>query len=118
MGLTWLLANASLIDSRPAVRWPLSDMTYQFNGVTAITDPNFPASNVTYTYGAASLPWVGNVVGRITHITDGAGMEDRLCGSLGEIVSETGAIPIQGGQVNTGSVNNRWRNGRRTGCTI
>ena len=40
---------------------------------------------------------VGNVVGRITHITDGAGTEDRLYGPLGEIVRETRAIPIQGG---------------------
>jgi YD repeat-containing protein len=58
---------------------------------------------VTYTYGAAlqrqSPPaLIGNVVGRITHI---AGTEDRLYGPLGEIVSETRAIPIQGGQVNT-----------------
>jgi hypothetical protein len=41
------------------------------------------------------------VVGRITHIVDGAGAEDRLYGPLGEIVKETRAIPIQGGQVNT-----------------
>src|SRR5258708_5287293 len=75
---------------------------YQFNRVTAITYPNFPANNVTYTYGAASQrnpSASGNVVGRITHITDGAGTEDRLYGPLGEIVSETRAIPIQGGQV-------------------
>jgi YD repeat-containing protein len=31
----------------------------------------------------------------------GAGTEDRLYGPLGEIVQETRAIPIQGGQVNT-----------------
>jgi RHS repeat-associated protein len=77
---------------------------YQFNRVTAITYPNFPANNVTYTYGAASQrnpSLVGNVVGRITHITDGAGTEDRLYGPLGEIVSETRAIPLQGGQVPT-----------------
>jgi hypothetical protein len=62
--------------------------------VTAITYPNFPANNVTYTYGAAaqrSPSLVGNVVGRITHITDGAGTEDRLYGPLGEIVKETRA---------------------------
>jgi hypothetical protein len=38
---------------------------------------------------------------RITHITEGAGTEDRLYGPLGEIVQETRAIPIQGGQVPT-----------------
>ncbi|HKD26844.1 MAG TPA: hypothetical protein VKC66_13205 [Xanthobacteraceae bacterium] len=37
-------------------------------------------------------------------ITDGAGTEDRLCGLLGEIVQETRAIPIQGGQVNSYAV--------------
>jgi len=77
---------------------------YQFNRVTAINYPAFPANNVTYTYGAASQrnpgP-VGNVVGRITHITDGAGTEDRLYGPLGEIVRETRAIPVQGNQVLT-----------------
>jgi hypothetical protein len=43
--------------------------------VTAIFYPDFPANNVSYTYGAASQrnpSLVGNVVGRITHITDGA----------------------------------------------
>jgi YD repeat-containing protein len=77
---------------------------YQFNRVTAINYPAFPANNVTYTYGAASQrspSASGNVVGRITHITDGAGTEDRLYGPLGEIVRETRAIPIQGGQVPT-----------------
>ena len=75
---------------------------YQFNRVTAISYPNFPQNNVTYTYGAASQrnpSASGNVVGRITHITDRAGTEDRLYGPLGEIVKETRAIPIQGGQV-------------------
>jgi hypothetical protein len=76
----------------------------QFNRVTAINYPAFPANNVTYTYGAATQRQpglVGNVVGRITHITDGAGTADRLYGPLGEIVKETRAIPIQGGQVPT-----------------
>jgi YD repeat-containing protein len=69
-------------------------LAYQFNRVTSITYPNFPVNNVTYTYGAASQrnpSLVGNVVGRITHITDGAGTEDRLYGPLGEIVQETRA---------------------------
>src|SRR5262249_21631090 len=75
---------------------------YQFNRVTSITYPNFPANNVTYTYGAASQrnpSSSGNVVGRITHITDRAGTEDRLYGRLGEVTQETRAIPIQGNQV-------------------
>ncbi len=77
---------------------------YQFNRLTAINYPAFPANNVTYTYGAASQrqpSLIGNVVGRITHITDGAGTEDRLYGPLGEIVQETRAIPVQGNQVLT-----------------
>jgi len=57
-------------------------LAYRFNRVTAITIRTSPGNNVTYTYGAASqrgqgTPLVGNVVGRITHITDGAGREDR-----------------------------------------
>jgi len=43
----------------------------------------------------------GNLVGRIIHITDRAGTEDRLYGPLGEIVQETRTIPIQGNQVLT-----------------
>jgi RHS repeat-associated protein len=77
---------------------------FEFNRLTAINYPAFPANNVTYTYGAASQRQpgpVGNVVGRITHITDGAGTEDRLYGPLGETVQQTRAIPIQGGQVIT-----------------
>src|SRR5262249_1718448 len=77
---------------------------YQFNRVTSIAYPNFPGNNVTYTYGAASQrnpSASGNVVGRITHIADGAGTEDRLYGRLGEITQETRAIPIQGNQILT-----------------
>src|SRR5262249_11535487 len=79
---------------------------YQFNRVTSITYPNFPGNNVTYPYGAAAQrqsppALVGNVVGRITHVTDGAGTEDRLYGPLGELVQQTRSIPIQGGQVQT-----------------
>jgi YD repeat-containing protein len=77
---------------------------YQFNRLTAINYPAFPANNVTFTYGAASQrqpALVGNLVGRITHVTDGAGTEDRLYGPLGEIVQQTRAIPIQGNQVLT-----------------
>src|SRR5262249_20163617 len=77
---------------------------YQFNRVTAINYPAFPANNVTYTYGASSQRPPGRPdsgVGPITHPTDAAGTEDRLYGPLGEIVQETRAIPIQGGQVNT-----------------
>ncbi|MBO0879585.1 MAG: hypothetical protein J2P17_04285, partial [Mycobacterium sp.] len=84
----------------------LVKFNYQFNRLASITYPNFPGNNVTYTYGAASQrqsppALTGNVVGRITHIADGAGTEDRLYGPLGEIVSETRAVPIQGGQVGT-----------------
>ncbi len=69
--------------------------------------PNFPANNVTYTYGAAAQrnpSASGNVVGRITritHITDRDGTKDRLYGRLGEIVQETRAIPIHGNQIIT-----------------
>ena len=75
---------------------------YEFNRLTEIRYPVFPANNVTYTYGAASLlGQPGNRVGRITRITDAAGTEDRLYGLLGEIVEEKRAMPLPGGQVNT-----------------
>jgi RHS repeat-associated protein len=75
---------------------------YEFNRLKEIRYPVFPANNVTYTYGDASLlGQPGNRVGRITRITDAAGTEDRQYGPLGEIVFEQRAIPLQGGQVNT-----------------
>jgi len=69
--------------------------------MTSVTYPNFPGNNVTYTYGAAAqrgqgTPLVGNVVGRITHIIDGAGTEDRQYGPLGEMVVQTRSIPDPG----------------------
>ena len=76
--------------------------TYEFNRLKEIRYPVFPANNVTYTYGAASLlGQPGNRVGRITRITDAAGTEDRQYGPLGEIVFEQRAMPLQGGQVAT-----------------
>ena len=75
---------------------------YEFNRLKEIRYPVFPANNVTYTYGAASLlGQPGNRVGRITRITDAAGTEDRQYGPLGEIVFEQRAMPLQGGQVAT-----------------
>jgi RHS repeat-associated protein len=75
---------------------------YEFNRLKEIRYPVFPANNVTYTYGAATLlGQPGNLVGRITRITDAAGTEDRQYGPLGEIVFEQRTIPVQGGQVPT-----------------
>lgn len=75
---------------------------YEFNRLSKIRYPLFPANNVTYTYGAASLlGQAGNRVGRITRITDAAGTEDRLYRPLGEIVEESRTIPLPGGQPKT-----------------
>ena len=76
--------------------------TYEFDRLKEIRYPVFPANNVTYTYGAASLlGQPGNLVGRITRITDAAGIEDRQYGPLGEITFEQRAISVQGNQVAT-----------------
>src|SRR5262249_19480690 len=113
--LTYDLADNLIAKQTANLRAASQQVTYayQFNRLTAINYPAFPTNNVTYTYGAASQRQpgpVGNVVGRITHITDGAGTsrtpagagtEARLYGPLGEVVQETRAIPIQGGQVPT-----------------
>jgi hypothetical protein len=94
---TRLYTSAANVE--PARRPPASDVRLP---VQPGDGDHLPANNVTYTYGAASQrnpSASGNVVGRITHITDRAGTEDRLYGRLGEITQETRAIPIQGNQV-------------------
>jgi RHS repeat-associated protein len=75
---------------------------YEFTRLKAISYPVFPENNVTYTYGPASLKGQpGNRVGRITKITDAAGTEERLYGSLGETVEEKRTIPAPGNQNKT-----------------
>jgi RHS repeat-associated protein len=75
---------------------------YEFNRLKEIRYPAFAANNVTYAYGAASLlGQPGNLVGRITRITDAAGTEERQYGPLGEITFEQRAIPLPGNQVVT-----------------
>src|SRR5712691_9088385 len=56
--------------------------SYDFNRLSAITYPNFPGNNVTYTYGAPGA--TGNTAGRITKITSQMGIEERQYGKLGE----------------------------------
>jgi len=59
---------------------------YDFNRLSAITYPNFPGNNVTYTYGVPGA--LNNTAGRITKITSQMGIEERQYGKLGETVYE------------------------------
>jgi RHS repeat-associated protein len=59
---------------------------YDYDRLTSISYPNFPANNVSYTYGAAGAS--DNQAGRITHVIDQAGSEDRYYGKLGETTKE------------------------------
>ena len=54
--------------------------------MSAITYPNFPGNNVTYTYGAPGAAF--NTAGRITKISSQMGVEERQYGKLGETVYE------------------------------
>jgi YD repeat-containing protein len=70
------------------------DYNYDFNRLTAITYPNFPGNNVSYTYGApgAAGDTNGNRAGRVTRITSQMGQEERFYGRLGEVVKEVKTI--------------------------
>ena len=60
--------------------------TYDRNRLTAITYPDNPANNVTYSYGGVGAS--DNRAGRITTVTDGSGSEDSFYGKLGELTRE------------------------------
>jgi len=62
------------------------DYAYDINRLSAITYPNFPGNNVTYTYGGPGAAF--NTAGRITKITSQMGVEERQYGKLGEMVYE------------------------------
>jgi RHS repeat-associated protein len=63
---------------------------YDFDRLTSISYPNFPANNVSYTYGAPGAS--DNRAGRITHVVDQAGSEDRYYGKLGENTKEVRTV--------------------------
>jgi RHS repeat-associated protein len=63
---------------------------YDFNRLTAITYPNFPGNNVTYTYGGPGAPW--NRAGRIVMVKDQSGGEERSYGKLGEVTTEVKTV--------------------------
>jgi RHS repeat-associated protein len=72
--------------------------SYDVDRLVSISYPRFPANNVTYAYGAPGAS--DNRAGRITHVTDQAGSEDRFYGKLGEttkdvrtVVGFTGSSP-------------------------
>ena len=66
------------------------DYGYDFDRLVSISYPQFPANNVSYAYGAPGAS--DNRAGRITHVTDQAGGEDRYYGRLGEITKEVRTV--------------------------
>ncbi|HST46484.1 SpvB/TcaC N-terminal domain-containing protein [Jatrophihabitans sp.] len=63
---------------------------YDFERLKTISYPRFPANNVSYTYGAPGAS--DNRAGRITHVVDQAGSEDRYYGKLGETTKEVRTV--------------------------
>jgi RHS repeat-associated protein len=63
---------------------------YDVDRLVSISYPRFPANNVTYTYGAPGA--ADNQAGRITHVVDQAGSEDRYYGKLGETTKEVRTV--------------------------
>ncbi|HEX8095833.1 SpvB/TcaC N-terminal domain-containing protein, partial [Jatrophihabitans sp.] len=63
---------------------------YDVDRLVSISYPRFPANNVSYTYGAVGAS--DNRAGRITHVTDQAGSEDRYYGKLGETTKEVRTV--------------------------
>jgi RHS repeat-associated protein len=63
---------------------------YDVDRLVSISYPRFPANNVTYTYGAPGAS--DNQAGRITHVVDQAGTEDRYYGKLGETTKEVRTV--------------------------
>jgi len=63
---------------------------YDYDRLVSISYPRFPANNVTYTYGAPGAS--DNRAGRITHVVDQAGNEDRYYGKLGETTKEVRTV--------------------------
>jgi len=63
---------------------------YDFNRLVAINYPRFPANNVSYSYGAPGAS--DNQAGRISHVVDQAGSEDRSYGKLGELTKQVRTV--------------------------
>jgi len=63
---------------------------YDVDRLVTINYPRFPANNVSYTYGAPEAS--DNRAGRITHVVDQAGSEDRYYGKLGETTKEVRTV--------------------------
>ncbi|MEV0387957.1 SpvB/TcaC N-terminal domain-containing protein [Nonomuraea sp. NPDC050643] len=64
---------------------------YDFNRLAKIDYPIFKDNDVRYTYGAPGAAY--NAAGRLAKIEDAGGVTTRQYGPLGEIVSETKALP-------------------------
>jgi RHS repeat-associated protein len=85
---------------------------YDFNRAKAIRYPVFPGNNVSYTYGGPGA--AGNAAGRITDMTDGAGVVRRQYGPLGELTKETRTSSAQGSHVYSFTTEYRFDSFNRT----
>lgn len=69
---------------------------YDYNRLGAIRYPQIKHNDVIYQYGTAAQRGNGlNQVGRIVHVDDAAGFEERSYGKLGETVSETRTLKLR-----------------------
>ncbi|HEX6686864.1 MAG TPA: SpvB/TcaC N-terminal domain-containing protein [Candidatus Limnocylindrales bacterium] len=100
-------ANAKLAAQGLAVEYD-----YDFNRMRGIRYPLFQANNVSYTYGPPGAP--NNGASRVTAVSDGAGTVTREYGPLGEVVKETRATTIQGGQSRSFTTQYRFDSWNRT----
>ena len=89
----------NVIRKTTAARPQAIEYDYDFNRLRTIRYPVFTGNNVTYTYGAPGA--ANNGAGRITAMTDGAGIVSREYGQLGELTKETRTSAAQGSHVFT-----------------
>lgn len=89
---TYDLASNSIAEVTANLRGANQQISYRydFDRLVSVSYPNFPANNVSYTYGAPGAS--DNRAGRITHVVDQAGSEDRYYGKLGETTKEVRTV--------------------------
>ncbi|MFL6161611.1 MAG: SpvB/TcaC N-terminal domain-containing protein [Jatrophihabitantaceae bacterium] len=89
---TYDLASNRIAEVTADLRTASQQITYgyDFDRLVSISYPNFPANNVGYSYGAPGDS--DNRAGRITHVVDQAGTEDRYYGKLGETTKEVRTV--------------------------
>ena len=69
---------------------------YNYNQLTAVEYPRYPANNVHYQYGTSANANI-NAVGKVTRMEDGGGWQTLKYGKLGEVIENirTFALPYE-----------------------